>query len=95
MTRAVHTNNALTDICRHLVEWELTDDEIKALAANLPGEMEQFGKCDDCGVRSADLDEASQCHDCHDAWSQKQAHYWKPLYDGEVLAGLHRPEVAE
>jgi predicted Zn-ribbon and HTH transcriptional regulator len=95
MTRSTHTNKALTDICRHLAEWELTDEEIKNLAADLPGEMEQFAKCEDCGVRSRDLDEAGRCQDCHDAWAQTQWRDWKSLYDGEVLAGLHRPGGGE
>ena len=95
MNRSTLTNKALQDICEHLAEWELTDAEIAGIAANLPGEMEQFAKCDDCGCRSSDLDEAGQCHDCHDELSQKQARHWKPLYDGEVLAGLHRPEGSE
>jgi hypothetical protein len=72
MSRGVHTNKALTDICKHLAEWELTDDEIAGIAANLPGEMEQFAKCDDCGCRSTDIDEAGQCHECHDTWARNE-----------------------
>ena len=28
------------------------------------------------------------CETCRDAWIAQQYAYWKPLYDGEKLAGL-------
>ena len=31
------------------------------------------------------------CETCHDAWFASELAYWKPLYDGEVAAGLHDP----
>ncbi len=78
MNRAVLTNKALTDLCNHLAQWELTDEEIRGIAYNLPGEMEMFGKCDDCGCRSSDLDEAGQCHECHDTWARKEYGGYSP-----------------
>jgi len=32
------------------------------------------------------------CVDCYDHWFENERAYWKPLYDGEVLGGFHRPE---
>ena len=95
MNRATITNKALTDICKHLSEWELTDEEIRALAADLPGEMEQFGKCDDCGCRSADLDEAGQCRECHDTWARSHYGIYSPeeyALEGADLAVMRRKE---
>ena len=94
MDRNTFTNKALTDICNHLAEWELTDEEIKALAADLPGEMEQFPTCKDCGCRSVDLDEADQCHECHDTWAREM---WMPspeefALEGADLAVMRRKE---
>lgn len=28
------------------------------------------------------------CEDCHDAWLDSEVAYWRPLYDGEKIAGL-------
>ncbi len=33
-------------------------------------------------------DESGLCHSCRDKWIAEQYDYWKPLYDGEKLAGL-------
>ena len=35
------------------------------------------------------------CEVCHDKWFQAEYAYWRPLYDGEVLAGIHRPNTTE
>ena len=32
------------------------------------------------------------CVECVDKWNKEQWAHWKPLYDGEVQAGLHDPE---
>ena len=33
-------------------------------------------------------DDSELCIDCHDAWCKSEIAYWKPLYEGEKLAGL-------
>lgn len=35
------------------------------------------------------------CGDCYEKWFQAEYAYWKPLYDGEVLGGFHRPKERE
>lgn len=53
--------------------------------------------CDRCSrYVDTDFDEIVEVNDgdefwclpCHDAEFQRQHDYWKPLYDGEKLAGL-------
>ena len=35
-----------------------------------------------------EMHENDICVDCHDKWFAEEAAYWKPLYLGEVAAGL-------
>ena len=35
------------------------------------------------------------CVDCYEQWFQDECAYWRPLYDGEVLAGIHCPNTTE
>lgn len=44
--------------------------------------------CEHCGKYVESVNEADMCEDCHDKWFQEQYAYWRPLYEGEVLAGL-------
>jgi DNA-directed RNA polymerase subunit RPC12/RpoP len=37
-------------------------------------------------------DESDQCIDCHEAWLKSEIAYWRPLYEGEKLAGLLEKE---
>ena len=37
--------------------------------------------------------ENETCEPCHDAWFAAEYAYWKPLYDGEKLAGLLEKET--
>lgn len=36
--------------------------------------------------------ENNHCPKCVEEWAAEQNAYWRPLYDGEVQAGLHDPE---
>jgi hypothetical protein len=36
--------------------------------------------------------ENNLCATCVDEWTEKQARYWRPLYDAEVAAGIHDPK---
>lgn len=44
--------------------------------------------CEHCGKLVESINEADMCEDCHDKWFQEQYAHWRPLYEGEVLAGL-------
>jgi hypothetical protein len=37
-------------------------------------------------------DESELCIDCHEVWFKSEMAYWKPLYEGEKLAGLLEKE---
>jgi len=47
-------------------------------------------QCERCGVACMfeDVDEEGICQECQEAEADRQAAYWKPLYDGEKAAGL-------
>lgn len=53
-------------------------------------------RCEDCEkdfdtdfYSDGVFDEAGyHCFDCYEKWFAEQVAYWKPLYKGEVLAGL-------
>lgn len=32
------------------------------------------------------------CMNCHEDWVAKEYAHWKPVYDGEVLAGIAGPD---
>lgn len=52
-------------------------------------------KCEHCGEYVESVNEADMCDECHEQWFQKEYAYWKPLYDGEVLAGLVRNDESD
>ena len=50
--------------------------------------------CDECRqpMTESACPENQICEPCLDKWHADQQAYWYPLYRGEVLAGIHRPE---
>ena len=74
-------------VMRHDPQWD--DPYLETDIGQCP-ECEGHGclVCEDCGTTTPSLNEADQCDDCHDKWEAAQIAYWRPLYEGEKLAGL-------
>lgn len=54
--------------------------------------------CEECGNAVLDDDvgfdgENNLCPACVDKWTAEQIIHWRPLYKGEVAAGLHDPKT--
>jgi len=86
-----YDNKDLTWICEYLSECALTDEDIANLISDIPGEMQRmFGTCAGCKARTI-TDEADMCDECNEHRIRREYPRMKALYDGEVLAGLHKP----